>query len=393
VRILHVSPTYLPSIRYGGPIYSVHGLCVGLSNRSHEVHVYTTNVDGETVSSVPVGCPVEKDGVKITYFSAGFGRRLYRSPDMTTALRRSLPQFDIVHLHSVFLWPTTAVAAAARRIDLPYVLSPRGMLVPELIQRKSSIIKRSWIDLFERRNLARAAAVHVTSDLEAASLKRLGLCARRIAVIPNGVEPPPSRPDGDSANLFDQFPKPMVLYLGRINWKKGLDRLLTAMALVPGAHLVVAGNDEEDYTKHLRSLACQSGVSERIHFVGPIYGEQKWKAFAAAKVFALPSYSENFGNAVLEAMAASVPVVVTREVGLAKAIAELGAGLVVDGSTDKIAEAISRILADTGLRTKMGAAGRRSALEHFSWASIAAKTEQLYIEVTSPNRNAASSSF
>ena len=176
----------------------------------------------------------------------------------------------------------------------------------------------------------------------------------------------------------------MVLYLGRINWKKGLDRLIPAMALVPSAHLVVAGNDEEGYTNHLKSLAHQSCVSDRIHFVGPIYGDRKWKAFAAADIFALPSYSENFGIAVLEAMSAGVPVVVTREVGLAKAVAESRSGLVVDGDVNKIGEAISSMLADAGLRRKMGAAGRKAALAHFSWGSVAAKTEELYVEVTRP---------
>ena len=175
MRILHVSPTYLPSTRYGGPIYSVHGLCAALVQRGHEVEVYTTNVDGETVSPVPAGVPVEMDGVKVTYFPTGLGRRLYRSPSMAVTLRRSLSHFHVVHLHSVFLWPTTVGAAAARRIGLPYILSPRGMLVPELIQRKSRLIKKAWIELFERRNLARAAAVHVTSELEAANLSRTRL--------------------------------------------------------------------------------------------------------------------------------------------------------------------------------------------------------------------------
>ena len=106
-----------------------------------------------------------------------------------------------------------------------------------------------------------------------------------------------------------------MLSLGRVNWKKGLDRLIPAMEFVPGAHLVIAGNDEENYQPRLQELARLGGVADRVHFVGEARDISKWNLFAAADVFALPSYSENFGIAVLEAMASGVPVVVTKEVG------------------------------------------------------------------------------
>ena len=157
-----------------GPIYSVHALCAALAELGHDVNVYTTNVDGPGVSAVPVGIPVDLDGVQVTYFETGIGRRLYRSPAMAKALRENVSGFDVIHLHSVFLWPTAVAAAIARRARVPYVLAPRGMLVADLIQRKSSLLKRAWIELFERRNLAGAAAIHVTSDVEAEEIRALG---------------------------------------------------------------------------------------------------------------------------------------------------------------------------------------------------------------------------
>ena len=102
-----------------------------------------------------------------------------------------------------------------------------------------------------------------------------------------------------------------MLFLGRINWKKGLDRLIPAMAHVPGTDLLIAGNDEENYTPTLQALAERCGVAERVRFLGPVHGRDKWRLMATADVFALPSYSENFGIAALEAMACGVPVVVT----------------------------------------------------------------------------------
>lgn len=381
MKILHVVPTYLPATRYGGPIYSVHGLCSALVRRGHDVEVFTTNVDGLGVSDVPIAQNVMLDGVRVMYFETGPGRRIYRSPAMGRELSRRLGAFDVVHLHSVFLWPTAAAAAIARRAHIPYVLSPRGMLVPELIQRKSRLLKTAWITLFERRNVAGAASVHVTAELEAQDLARLGLRSARVDVIPNGFDlPPESR---ISLDARDHDKQPTVLCLGRISWKKGLDRLIAAMAHVPGCQLQIAGNDDEQCIPRLRELAKAVGVQDRVKFLGPLHGEAKWTALRRADVFALASHSENFGMAVLEAMACGVPVVVTPEVGLAKVVTDLGAGLVASGAPEEFGGAILRLVLDPELRRKMGAAGCLGARERFAWAAIASKMEETYQDVLS----------
>src|SRR5262249_17761673 len=123
----HVIPSYLPAVRYGGPIFAVHALCQALVARGHEVEVFTTNIDGPGNSRVPVGTPVNLDAVGVRYFGSPALRRIYWSPGLGRALRSEMHRFDAVHLHSVFLWPTWAAARAARRADVPYVLSPRGM--------------------------------------------------------------------------------------------------------------------------------------------------------------------------------------------------------------------------------------------------------------------------
>src|SRR5215510_6489655 len=120
MRILHVAPTYLPAVRYGGPIFAVHGLCQALAARGHEVEVFTTNVDGPGESRVPVGVQIRLDAVRVRYFRSPTLRRIYWSPGLGRALRAEIHQFDAVHLHSVFLWPTWAAARAAKRSDVPY---------------------------------------------------------------------------------------------------------------------------------------------------------------------------------------------------------------------------------------------------------------------------------
>lgn len=376
LRLLHVVPTYYPAVRYGGPIVSVHALCKALAQRGHAVDVFTTNVDGHAVSAVPVATPVDVEGVRVTYFATGAGRRLYRSPGMARALAERIASYDAVHLHSVFLWPTLAAARAAARADVPYVVAPRGMLVGELIARKSALAKRLWIAAFERRTIAQAAAIHVTTQLEADEIGKLGLNPRRIAIVPNGVDAPP--PDAVPRPRDAQGREGIVLSLGRLNWKKGLDRLIAAMALVPGAQLVIAGNDEDGYRATLEALAADAGIADRVRFLGEVRGRDKWAAFAGADVFAMPSYSENFGNAALEAMACGLPVVVTPEVGLASAIAQSGAGVVTPGEPQDLASAISSLLRDPSRRIAMGEAGRRAACEQFSWPAIAARMEAIY---------------
>ena len=116
--------------------------------------------------------------------------------------------------------------------------------------------------------------------------------------------------------------RPYVLFLGRLNWKKGLDRLIPAMEQVTNADLLIAGNDEENYRPELEALARRCGVADRVRFLGPVHGERKWELLSSAQILALPSYSENFGNVVLEAMAVGCAVIVTPEVGMASVVHE-----------------------------------------------------------------------
>jgi glycosyltransferase involved in cell wall biosynthesis len=353
--LLHVVPTYLPAVRYGGPIVAVHGLCRALVARGHEVDVFTTNVDGDSISEVPIGQPVMLDGVRVHYFASTM-QRLYMSPDMRRALRNT-KNFDLVHAHSVFLWPTMAASRAAHRDRVPLVISPRGMLVRGLIEKKSSLVKKSWIALVERRNFARASRIHFTAEREWEDAREIGLPLPDPFVVPNGIDLVP-RPDvaRDPAT---------VVYLGRINWKKGLDRLIDA--LPSGARLVVAGNDEENLTPKLRELAG----NRNVEFTGPVYDKAKWRLLASAAVFALPSMSENFGNVVVEAMMMETPVVVTPAVGLAPDVVEAGAGI----ASDDFATALAQILENP---RDYGQRGRQLVESKFSWPTVAAQMEEAY---------------
>ena len=317
-------------------------------------------------------------------------RRLYRSPAMGAALApggrlQGVAAFDLVHLHSVFLWPTTAAARAAERAGVPYLVAPRGMLVGDLLRRRGRLRKRLWIELVERRTLVRAAAIHATSELEAEELARLGLPLPPAHVVPNGVDAEPWEPARECelapAVRAALARRPLLLFLGRISWKKGLDRLIAALAKVPGATLAIAGNDEEGYRAQLEQQASAAGVAARVVHLGPVRGADKAALLHGADVLALTSYSENFGNVVLEAMAAGLPVAVTPEVGLASRVREHGAGVVTAGDPQSLAQALRQLLADPEARLVMGLRGTEAAARHFSWPAIAGRMEQVYEEV------------
>jgi len=253
------------------------------------------------------------------------------------------------------------------------------MLVPELIRNKSRLLKTGWIELFDRRNVAEAASVHVTTELEQIDMQRLRLKAKRMDIIPNGFNLPREAEAALLSAAKSEREEVVILSLGRISWKKGLDRLIPAMAQVSHARLVIAGYDDEGYTPRLERLIAQHGLGERARFLGPVHGAAKWEAFADADIFALASYSENFGIAVLEAMACGVPVVVTPEVGLADVVAQSGAGLVVEGNM--FGQALAQLAANPNLRLQMGLSGQKVAKQNYSWSAVAERMDALYREI------------
>jgi glycosyltransferase involved in cell wall biosynthesis len=385
LRILHVSASYLPAVRYGGTIVSVHALCRALSARGHEVHVYTTSVDGGTDSPVPHGQAVMMDGVHVWYFRSRTLRRFYFAPDMADAADAAITSFDVVHSHAMYLWPGWAMARRAGRAGVPYVIAPRGMLEKNLIEQKNPLAKAILIGLFERRLLERAAAIHVTSAREAAELERFGFTLPPVYDVPNGVDeitaPCEDRdvPDAIRAAVADG---PYVLFLGRISWKKGLDRLIAALPYAPAVRVIVAGNDDEDQTPRLSAIAARLGVADRIHFVGPVYDGVKAWLLSRAAFMILPSYSENFGNVVLESLAHGRPVLLTPEVGLAETIAARGAGVIAGGSPAALGGAIAALAASPDQQREMGRRGLALVEHEFGWAAVAARVEAIYRDVS-----------
>jgi glycosyltransferase involved in cell wall biosynthesis len=384
MRLLHVVPTYLPARRYGGPIVAVHGLCRALAARGHEVEVYTTSIDGQHDSPVPHHEPVMLDGVKVRYFASPCLRRLSYAPALGRALRGAMAGCDVAHLHSVFLWPTWQAARSAQAANVPYVISPRGMLVKRLIESRSRLIKTAWIALIERSNLEQAAAVHLTSEVERGEIEKFGWRLRRTVVAPNVVEDIDETvrdaPSPDIAALGRG--EPLVLFFGRLARVKGLDRLLRAFARTERGSLAIVGADYDGLAEELLRLADALNIRHRVRLVTRIIaGADKEHVFAAARVLVLPSYSESFGNTVLEALQRGIPAIVTPEVGAAEVVTQSGGGLAVDGAAEPLGAAIASLIDDPARAAAMGEVGRQYVRRHYGSPNVASRMEALYEEV------------
>ncbi|HET7845167.1 MAG TPA: glycosyltransferase [Xanthomonadales bacterium] len=372
MNILHTTPTYWPAIRYGGPIESVHRLAVAQRKLGHDVHAVATSVDGDGDLDVAIEQAVDVDGVDVRYARSAFLRRTYWSPGLARQVSALLPRADVLHLHSVFLWPTSKAASLARRAGVPYVVSPRGMLVPELIAERGAWRKRAWLALFEKRTLRGAAAIHVTSERERADLGRVGIEGLpRVVVVPNGVE----LPDGSEDRPRDPE---SIVFLGRLSWKKRIDWAIRALASCPLAELTIAGPDSEGLRASLDAVARECGVADRVGFLGQVDAAKREALLEHASLLVLPSVSENFGNVVVEALAHGCPVVVTPGVGAAEVVRDSGGGWVCDDDPAAFAQAVSRAMEYPSQARERGERGREHVEHSLTWPAVAARMVDLY---------------
>lgn len=381
MKILHIAPSYYPARFYGGPIYSVHALNKALVRTGADVTVFTTNADGPGLLDVPLGTPVMQDGVRIFYFPLSFPRVWFYSGALHRALKARVMEFDLVHITSVFLAVSYLGSRYAGRAGIPYVISPRGSLMTDPLTRKSSFKKSLYLRFMEKRNLSGASAIHFTAPREEAEYRLTKLPLQKGFVIPNGIEaeeiPRDIMRGAFKARLGLSTDSRIILYHGRLGWKKGFDTLIPAFAGVAkkesGAVLVIAEWSDEGYKDKIRTLIQSHGLGGRVAFTGRLEGKERAEAFVDTDVFALTSYSENFGIAIGQAMAAGVPVVVTDGVAISGDIQKSGAGLVAPKQDDAVANAILAILGNPDARATFGECGKRLVKEKYSYEKIAAE--------------------
>lgn len=381
MKILHLIPAYLPAVRYGGPIHSVHNLNKELVRQGVDVTVYTTSADGSSNSDVPLGVPVGLDGVKVYYFKPEFPRSWYYSPGLHDALRNTISEFDLVYITSTFLSISLLGSYYAKKFGVPCIISPRGNLMREPLST-SSLKKKLYLFLVENGNLKRANAIHFTSEEESQDYINLGFPKQRHIVVPNSLEVfNNSLVARDEVVVFknkfgianNEF---VVGYLGRISRIKGFDVLIPAFAEFVAANpearlLVIGGDDLKGYKKIVVEQIGERGVKDRVVFAGILSGHEKEVAISSVDILVQPSESESFGMAAAEASAHGRPVVLTEGVGLAKLIREYNAGFVIKKNVEELLKAIRALFVNQVLRMEMGENGRRMVRESLSQEKVA----------------------
>jgi glycosyltransferase involved in cell wall biosynthesis len=310
--------------------------------------------------------------------------RLLYSPALRRAAREAVAEADVVHLHSLWLHPQYAGFTAALAGKRPYVISPHGALDP-VLRRRGRLRKGLTMLVWQRRMLEGARLIHVTTEVEAELIADIAPGVPR-AIVPVGLDVGDFKalpdPSAFRERYLDGYQGPVILFLGRITYKKGIDLLIEAFARLRvelPSRLVIAGPDDEKLTPSLQALAARCNVSKHVSFVGTMFGPDRLAAFASADVWALPSQTENFGVAVVEAMAAGCPVVISRAVNLAPQVAAAQAGVVaLELTPSAVARALGSVLGDEARRSTLVSEGLRFAAR-FDWSAVAPDLEQMYL--------------
>ena len=358
MRVLHLNPTFYPSTRDGGPSESLLLLAQGLEEAGVAVEVLTTNGDGPRNSDVPLGKLTAYEGVPVRYFERFPRVGFAPSAPLLRHLARVARDFDLVHVHALFNFPSTAGAALLRALRVPYVLSPRGMCEPWALAHRSWKKAPYWRAI-ERGNVAGAAALHATSSEEAAHLQQL-FPKQTLLVVPNPVALPAKLPNVPRA-------KNRVVFLGRLHPVKGLDVLVPAMSHLatthPDVELVLAGPDHHGELARVHARVKSLSPMPKIRWLGEVRGEAKAQLLASASVLALTSHSESFGRTVVEALAHGTPVVVSKACPWAS-VAERGAGYWVENEPRIVADALAAVLDAPNEGQAMHAAARALAADY-----------------------------
>ena len=370
----------IPSLdpRSGGPVKAVQGLSEKLAQRGIQVTVFATKNGGKE-SQINLSSTIRSE-----VFSSYGPRNFAFSPSFTKAVRKQIKSFDLVHIHTLWSFPEWITSYYCQRAGVPYLVRPCGMLASHCLSY-GTLQKKIYSFLVERKNLNRAEAIHFTTQEEKNQSSGFGLTSKS-AVIPLGLNLTDYSnlpPRGEFRKTHPSLQgKKIILFLGRMTVRKGLDLMIQVFAQVvkkvKDAHLVIAGPDDEGYGKELKSWIQQQDIDHQVTLTGFLEGRQTFALLRDSDVFCLPSYHENFGIAVIEAMAAGLPVVISDQVNLHLEIQKAQAGFVTPCQADAVTSALCQLLNDEPLCRTMGENGKKLVREKYQWDIVADEVIELY---------------
>ena len=366
--------------RFGGPVTVAKNIGGTLAAMGHNVSYWATasSGDGKEIISIE----------SAHLYDIGWPRSWYRSRNLVRGLSAGIGSVDIMHISGMWLHPTYAASRIARANNTPYVLRPAGGLEPWGL--KSSRLKRLkktvYLNLVGKSMMQGAACLHACSVQEAEHFRQVGYRGP-ITVIPNGVDISEFT-SGDRSEAEAYWPdlkeRPVVLFMSRLSREKGLDQLIPAWAdLVKSAPykdtmLVIAGPDDRGYRKVIERMIDRYNVGSQVCMTGMVQGRRKLALLRRADIFILPSYSENFGIVVVEALACGTPVITTTGTPWEQ-LQEVDAGRWVLPREAELARALRELLnMSQSERVAMGQRGQNLIQENYAWDRIVIKFLTVY---------------
>jgi len=337
LKILQICAAYKPAYIYGGPTMSVSMLSENLAKAGVETAVYATTANGKEELPVIPGEVIDVDGVPVTYFKRITKDHSHFSPALSARLRKDAGNFNLVHIHAWWNLVSIFSCLIALRRNVPVLLSPRGTLSPYSFQHKSIGVKWLMHQLLGKR-LLKKCHIHATSQRESEAIQQL-FKPKSITILPNFVKLPGRKmyPENEPDSILK------LLFLSRIEEKKGLDILLHALETVTIPYsLTIAGDGDHDYIETLKAITSDNGVGEYVNWIG-FQHENKFDVLQQHDLFVLPSYDENFGNAVIESLSVGTPVLISGGVGLADYVKENDLGWICHTNPSSVAWEINNI--------------------------------------------------
>lgn len=380
MRVLHVIPSVSESS--GGPSKAIVQIEQSLLARGVEVVTVTTNDDGNgKLLSVELEKINPHNGVNRIYFPMQVHAYKISMP-LRRWLLKEIKNFDLVHVHAVFSFAPVMAALIARKNNIPYVIRPLGVLNHYGMTKRRSLFKKISLSLFEAKLLRDAAAIHFTSDQERIEAESLGVKLRSV-VLPLGIEPANVQ---SSDLMLTEFPmlknRRCLLYLSRIDPKKNIEALLEALLVckneVPDIALIICGDGDKNYISELKILAEKLNIADCVVWPGHVSGTMKASAFGAAELFVLPSYSENFGIAPVEALSVGLPCVLGEGVAVASRVAEVGAGLSVAPTPAAVAQGILSFMLNPEALANAAIQAKKLALSDYGVNTMGGRLFDLY---------------
>ena len=385
MKILSVSP-YLGT-SYGGTTKVVTEIAQELGSLDCNLDLVTTNANDREILDVPLKIWLEHNNYRVQYFAAWHRRDLIFSLSLIQWLWQNCPNYDLVHTNTIFSPLISLIHFICHLKNIPYLATPHGMLEPWALSYKTWK-KKHYYNFLEKPLLQKAKAIQTLASSEAEKIHHLGLT--HTVTIPNGIhiQEYQSLPEPDI--FYQQFPqtinKTLILFLGRIDPKKGLDLLAPAFAKIqqnfPHSHLVIAGQDSINFLPTVESYFREQACRDAVTFTGMLTGNLKLAALAAADLYVAPSYSEGFSMSILEGMASGLPCIITTGCNFPEA-AKAKVAHVVDPNPKSITQALVNCFENPEQAKQMGIAARQFIFNNYTWDIAAQKLVKVYQEILS----------